>query len=1086
MVESNINLENTAFFDNVTWLNQANWQNYFGKTLPNGVIVDGCLKLASNGYTLTGTMDVTSDESNVIIGTGAVMANGLYAENNAVVQIPHVTSAESTKLILVQFDLAQARARIITKTSVLDSGANVADAITALNIDESYLCTRNAEIYEIPLAFDTYAYGTIDLRRLVYAPSGKKHYLSLENSESTNIEKVGVLRGKGYCQLYGGTAYKVSITSSDTAPGFYLYPIYSSSTEPIIVKVQNSSGSVKNIFARSLANQLRIEYDWTDSWETGAAGKYISLADNSSMILVLFPVEVTNNGVTYSILTKGSASGGDIDPDAYYTKLEINTMMNQKAPTSYVETELAKKEFTANLKALAYQDKVDYLTQVNNRPTLGTMAEEDDVSSASSANLNNLFARSCAPVGNSWAKIATKNCTLRVSSDGSNGAFTTISSALNSVTENLPNTVTRVEIKAGTYNESISIRSRQNVEFVAIADGNNNNVTIVSNGQQTINIERDGRLLVNGSFSIINKTKTCVNIEENGVFCWNDSISDNLELIVQIDDNSSASEIVSVNGGNFIIEKCWTSHIHLIREYTSGSGNPNPDSSIGFKITKCGSVVITNSSSAITNNSQIDWECITNRFYKEKGTTVIYDGYDANTYYVKIHEEHNASYKKLQDAINEIEFGQSGSINIPTGIYEEAIIIENKKISLKSTASGDNYTNITTPSGLNATMRIEQGADVNMSGNFRIAHGTNPIYITDGRLIISGKLLIDCFSTVTTSGSTGILNSNGVFQMQGDVIIQRYVNTSNSTGILVRDGGIASFNGNITYYYIHDRTKRINGGDIYINGDSVFGENMLDTPNDNLLYLRKHGQWVNFRSNEVGLGDLAFEDTVDYDTQVINKPADKLTRIYVSTIGNDETGDGTSTNPFRTIGKAVDYAVPNIVTRITVSIGSYSSFSVPRNKIIDIDTVNQSDTVIVNGNIGVSGILTLTSGSYTINGNIGVSDNGMFYGYTTGADDFIILQDGYFDIQAFGKAVIACNNITTTSSDYGVYCRSGGMFVHSNIKKGMVVNNAQTAFYAQSGIIIYARDITGTFHTKNAVSYGGIISTGNSNSHILS
>ena len=381
MAESNINLENTAFFDNVTWLNQANWQNYFGKTLPNGVIVDGCLKLASNGYTLTGTMDVTSDESNVIIGTGAVMANGLYAENNAVVQIPHVTSAESTKLICVKFDLAMAKASIITKTSVLDSGANVADAITALNLDESYLCTRNTEVYEIPLAFDTYAYGTIDLRRLVYAPSGKKHHLAITTSGTNQNPEIGVVRGRGHCQLYGGTAYNIAITNADSGQYFDIYPIFPASNEPIIIKIDNLSGSYKNIVLNYNGNQFHLTYEWTDSWQTESFGKYLSLANNTAMVIVLVPCDIGSNGASYAVLTKATASGGggDIDPETIYTKQEINAMMDQKASLTYVNTELAKKEFTTNLKDLAYQDKVDYLTQVNNIPTLGALADHNTV-----------------------------------------------------------------------------------------------------------------------------------------------------------------------------------------------------------------------------------------------------------------------------------------------------------------------------------------------------------------------------------------------------------------------------------------------------------------------------------------------------------------------------------------------------------------------------------------------------------------------------------------------------------------------------------------------------------------------------------
>ena len=362
-------MDNTAFFDNVTWLNQQNWQNYFGKTLPNGVIVNGSLKLSGTGYTLSGTMDITSSQNNIIVGTGAVMANGLYAENLLPVQTPHVTQAESTKFICVRFDLENANAKIVCKTNVVGSGETLQNVIRALNVNESYLCDRNTSVYEIPLAFESYNGDILDLRRLIYAPSGEKHYLDLTSGKGINNSVLpGVVRGQSHAQVFGGTTYYITIDSTDVNNNFILYPMFVSSTEPIIVCIKNSSGSIKNLTLSNSANGYTLNYDWVDSWQTNTYGTYTELVSGTSKILVLFPVKITMSGATFGVLTKGSAEGGSVDPDSVYTKQEINNLLAQKANTDTVNNALALKENISSLGALAYQNRVNYLTQIDNKP----------------------------------------------------------------------------------------------------------------------------------------------------------------------------------------------------------------------------------------------------------------------------------------------------------------------------------------------------------------------------------------------------------------------------------------------------------------------------------------------------------------------------------------------------------------------------------------------------------------------------------------------------------------------------------------------------------------------------------------------
>ena len=373
-------MDNAAFFDNVTWLNQENWKNYFGKSLPNGVLVNGSLKLSENAYTLSGTMDVTTNASGIIIGAGAVMANGFYAENLQPVQIPHTTQSEGTKFICVQFDLESANANIVCKTNVVGSGDTIQGIIRALNVDESYLCERTPIIYEIPLAFEAYGGNVIDLRRLVYSPSGEKHYLDLTSGKSTNgAVTPGVLRGRSHAQVYGGTTYFITIDSNDVDNNFVLYPVFASSTEPIIVCITNNSGTSKNLTLSNSVNDFGLSYEWVDSWQSNAYGKYTDIVSGSSKILILFPIKITSSVATFGVLTKGSAEGGSVDPDSVYTKQEINNLLALKANSADMSSALAQKENISSLKALAYQDRVDYNSQLNNKPVLGNLADHDTV-----------------------------------------------------------------------------------------------------------------------------------------------------------------------------------------------------------------------------------------------------------------------------------------------------------------------------------------------------------------------------------------------------------------------------------------------------------------------------------------------------------------------------------------------------------------------------------------------------------------------------------------------------------------------------------------------------------------------------------
>ena len=258
-------------------------------------------------------------------------------------------------------------------------------------MDESYLCDRNTSVYEIPLAFESYNGDILDLRRLVYAPSGEKHYLDMTSGKGINNSVLpGVVRGQSHAQVFGGTTYYITIDSTDVNNNFILYPMFVSSTEPIIVCIKNSSGSIKNLTLSNSANGYTLNYDWVDSWQTNTYGTYTELVSGTSKILVLFPVKITMSGATFGVLTKGSAEGGSVDPDSVYTKQEINNLLAQKANTDTVNNALALKENISSLGALAYQNRVNYLTQIDNKPDQNNIIDVTYYVSKNNGNDGNL------------------------------------------------------------------------------------------------------------------------------------------------------------------------------------------------------------------------------------------------------------------------------------------------------------------------------------------------------------------------------------------------------------------------------------------------------------------------------------------------------------------------------------------------------------------------------------------------------------------------------------------------------------------------------------------------------------------------
>lgn len=174
--------------------------------------------------------------------------------------------------------------------------------------------------------------------------------------------------------------------------------------------------------------------------------------------------------------------------------------------------------------------------------------------------------------------------------------------------------------------------------------------------------------------------------------------------------------------------------------------------------------------------------------------------------------------------------------------------------------------------------------------------------------------------------------------------------------------------------------------------------------------------------------------------------------VYVSTSGSDTLGDGSSTNPYATITKALSTLPKNLnghdVT-INAATGTYNA--------------DVSVSGFFGGNIILSGAsggsltiksLTVTDGaSLHISSNISIGISG-----TTGTAGIVVQQ---------GKLLsFATNVFVTAAQDIGVYVARGGFALFGNLG---VSNSKSIAVQATSGATVYINSLLGTNNSGIAI-----------------
>lgn len=468
------NFSLSAFYDNRTWLTQANWQAYFGGSLPSGVIVDGGLTASGQYYTNALALQAVN-ASYKGFRAGKTIADGIFGSYDANTNIPVIKNSEVDRLIVARVYLLAGYMKLVSKTKIAaDAGYTPAVYAAMLLRDESLGCERSETYYEIPLLYEIYGSDSYDLRRLYYIPGKVPPFLKVayNGANAADLDPdAGVLYGQGYVNVYGGMCYDIEIDSSDTSTALAINPVPMCSEKPITVYIKNNSAVDVEIRLPRVLKSLSLSYEWIDNWSMVTGYLYRDLVAGDKMALILTPYK-SETDFGYMVANKGS-SGGAIDPEDYYTKTEMNVFLAAKADTSYVDEQLALKANSSALGALAYLSTVSYTTQVTDKPTLGSLAAKNKASLTADVSgilpienggtgANNLAGIIAAVVG-------SKTYYVNASSGNDNNAgtsgapFKTIQKAINTCGYLLPCTI----YARGTFLENLSVPNGKFIKIYA-------------------------------------------------------------------------------------------------------------------------------------------------------------------------------------------------------------------------------------------------------------------------------------------------------------------------------------------------------------------------------------------------------------------------------------------------------------------------------------------------------------------------------------------------------------------------------------------------------------------------------------------
>ena len=181
-------VDNVKFINGVTEMNQANWQEYFASQFRNRII-DGLTPSASS--------------SGISVADGSVIVNGIYAKTAFTNGSVSLSYSGYDAFVCLRVYLNEERVELVEKYNIAASSTsqNIQTEAGNFMADESYQCTRNDTIYEIPIIYagkDYFSSG-VDLRKFGvrsenYFESGTlaRHVFTSKNNYIIGVPNTGV------------------------------------------------------------------------------------------------------------------------------------------------------------------------------------------------------------------------------------------------------------------------------------------------------------------------------------------------------------------------------------------------------------------------------------------------------------------------------------------------------------------------------------------------------------------------------------------------------------------------------------------------------------------------------------------------------------------------------------------------------------------------------------------------------------------------------------------------------------------------------------------------------------------------------
>ena len=272
---------NVKFIGGVTPMTQENWQDYFMTFKKNGVI-------GMDDFTA-----VTDGLSSVRIYDGSVIVDGIlarYETDDGYFYGAKPTSTEIDALFCVRVYLHEEKVEIVRKTGLAagSSYQNCADVIAYMILHEDAYCTRNDQIFDVPIAYLNYmdSDNRVDVRRFC-------------DPKARLLPGTNIFRGNGvvYRGVSGGNSYDYNGVDPFNPPDdiqLAIVPLYSGNVQSNFnlrynIGASTNPGKLFNTVEPLVRTARPLTFYYTSDFTTTTNGiQYTTtIAENGTVVFTI-------------------------------------------------------------------------------------------------------------------------------------------------------------------------------------------------------------------------------------------------------------------------------------------------------------------------------------------------------------------------------------------------------------------------------------------------------------------------------------------------------------------------------------------------------------------------------------------------------------------------------------------------------------------------------------------------------------------------------------------------------------------------------------------------------------------------------